>query len=118
MVGPRVRTAFLALAMWAVLFAPGAAVDDLAGRAPTVDADRVAAAVIAPTFGSDGVVVAKSCRADDVDRPDCEIPPATASRASALHASDGVESIAASEADHRSDETAGALTSTRGPPAN
>lgn len=62
-----VRIALLTLAAWAVVFAPGAAG---AGGAESVaaSADDVAAAVVAPTFGPDGVVLARAVRdsADDL----------------------------------------------------
>ncbi len=61
------RAALLALAAWAVLFAPGAARID-AGDTSPLDADRVAASIVAPTFGPDGVVLSRTVRAleDDV----------------------------------------------------
>ena len=71
MAGRSIRVAFLALAAWAMLFAPGAAAEDPGPGAERVSPERVAAAIIAPTFGSDGVVAARSCRDDDVSHVDC-----------------------------------------------
>lgn len=74
MVTRSVRIALLALAAWAVLFAPGAA-SDLGVAQVAASADDVAAAIIAPTFGPDGVVLARTMRdsaddlADDVVDP-------------------------------------------------
>lgn len=60
-----VRSVCLLAAAWAVLFAPGAFTD----HGATIDvqraADRLAASVIAPTFGSELFVAARPCRTDD-----------------------------------------------------
>ncbi len=70
-----IRIAFLALASWAMLFAPGAAAQADGGAAPEIDPEHVAAAVIAPTFGADGVVVAaRSCREDGDPQVDATAP--------------------------------------------
>jgi hypothetical protein len=71
MAGRSIRMAFLALATWAVLFAPGAAAADAGAGVDRVSSERVAAAIMAPTFGSDGVVMARSCRDDDNVQLDC-----------------------------------------------
>lgn len=71
MAGRSIRMAFLALATWAVLFAPGAAAADTGTGVDRVSPDHVAAAIMAPTFGSDGVVMARSCRDDDSVQLDC-----------------------------------------------
>lgn len=76
MAGRPIRTAILALATWAVLFAPGAAADGVAAGAGPVSADEVAAAVMAPTLGDDGGVLSRSCRDDTPSRPG----PSTAGR--------------------------------------
>ena len=64
MIGRTVRVVCLAMAAWALLFAPGAAAADTTGAPGEPDAsrsNRVAAAVLAPTFDSDSV--ARSVRA-------------------------------------------------------
>ncbi|MDE0804087.1 MAG: hypothetical protein OSA99_12275 [Acidimicrobiales bacterium] len=67
MVSRSVRVALLAIAAWAVVFAPGAAGAGAPDAAP-VSADDVAAAIVAPTFGPDGVVLGRTVRhsADDL----------------------------------------------------
>lgn len=56
MFGRSVRVACLAIAAWAVLFAPGAAGTGVSTDAPGASrADQVAAAVLAPTFEVDSV---------------------------------------------------------------
>ncbi|WP_436795185.1 hypothetical protein [Actinospongicola halichondriae] len=64
MVGRSVRIAFLTLAAWAVLFAPGAAASEGGGDPAVVEPDQVASAMVAPTFGPDGVVIARTRRPD------------------------------------------------------
>ncbi len=58
------RVAVLALAAWAVLFAPGAA-----GASTTLpDPDDIAASIVAPTFGPDGLVLGRPNRdVEDLD---------------------------------------------------
>jgi len=70
MVGRSLRVAFLALAAWAVLFAPAAA-SEHGGQATRMDPDRVAPAVLAPTFGPGGAVLAGSVRVADRLPSDC-----------------------------------------------
>ena len=55
MIGRWLRVACLAMAAWALLFAPGAAGAEPAGASDASRGDRVAAAVLAPTFESDSV---------------------------------------------------------------
>jgi len=71
MAGRSIRMALLTLATWALLFAPGAAAEEAEAGAEPVSSERVAAAVMAPTFGSDGVVIARGCRDDDTVQQDC-----------------------------------------------
>lgn len=73
MTGRPIRVALSALAIWAVLFAPGAVADDAGAGSGPVNPDRVAAAIVAPTFGSDGIVMARSCRDDGPVRQDCAL---------------------------------------------
>lgn len=73
MTGRPIRIALSALAIWAVLFAPGAVADDAGAGSGPVNPDRVAAAIVAPTFGSDGIVMARSCRDDGPVRQDCAL---------------------------------------------
>ena len=65
MFGRAARVACLAFAAWALLFAPGAAIEDVRTTGTVVPEDRVAAAVLAPTFGADSFVASRICRTDD-----------------------------------------------------
>ena len=62
MVGRSGRWVLLALATLAVLFAPGAAAEGSGDDLEPVSSERVAASIIAPTFGGDGLVMARSGR--------------------------------------------------------
>ncbi len=112
--GSSVRVVLLTLAAWAVLFAPGAAADSgTDGAAP--DPDRVASAIVAPTFGPDGVVVARPCRHDHEPTRVCpdldDRGPAVADAGQGdLGAADAFRSSA-----HRSNERTGSVA-TRAPP--
>lgn len=69
MVSRSVRIALLTLAAWAIVFAPGAA--GTGGSEPArASADDVAAAVVAPTFGPDGIVLARTLRDSTDDLAD------------------------------------------------
>lgn len=62
MTGPSMRIALLAMAAWAVLFAPGAAAADSGAGIGLTHHERVGVAMIAPTFGTDSVIATRSCR--------------------------------------------------------
>lgn len=68
MISRSVRIALLGLAAWAIVFAPAAAIP---GAAAPIEAspEDVAAAIVAPTFGPDGMVLARTARhtVDDLD---------------------------------------------------
>ena len=73
MVGRPVRTLCLVTAAWAMLFAPGAIRGDTSAAEVAEDANRLAAAVIAPTFSADGLHAARPCRTDDVRADVCDV---------------------------------------------
>lgn len=73
MSGRFVRTLCLVTAAWAVLFAPGAFRGDTSAVEVAQDANRLAAAVIAPTFSADGLHAARPCRTDDVRAEVCDV---------------------------------------------
>lgn len=52
------RVAVLAIAAWALLFAPGAA----GASTALPDLDDIAASIVAPTFGPDGLLLARPSR--------------------------------------------------------
>lgn len=67
MLGRSVRVVCLAVAAWALLFAPGAAGADATDAPGASRADRVAAAVLAPTFQVDSVARAPRACMDSVE---------------------------------------------------
>ena len=73
MVGRFLRTLCLVTAAWAMLFAPGAFRGDTSAAEVAQDANRLAAAVIAPTFSADGLQSARPCRDGDVRADMCDV---------------------------------------------
>ncbi len=73
MVGRSARTLCLVVAVWAVLFAPGAFRGDSAAADSGRDLDGLGAAVIAPTFSTDGLHVARPCRAGETQVDVCDV---------------------------------------------
>lgn len=56
------RIACLAVATWALMFAPGAVIEDVRSAGSSVTGDQVAGAVLAPTFGAESFVDGRPCR--------------------------------------------------------
>lgn len=73
MFGRTVRTLCLVVAVWAVLFAPGAFRGDGAAADVGRDLNGLGAAVIAPTFSADGLHAARPCRAGDTHADVCDV---------------------------------------------
>lgn len=85
MFGSAARTVWLVVAAWALLFAPGAARDDAHATGDHRSGERVAAAVIAPTFGSDSLLTGRPCHMGADRSPDlCQVDAAAPVMASPL----------------------------------
>lgn len=108
------RNICLVVAIWAVLFAPGALQADTGttdAGAPE-DAGRVAAAVIAPTFTADGLVAARSDGTSGLADADADLPVGSVPPVAAL-----VTAIGFSTALHRSSTNQPQLTLLRSDPS-
>lgn len=101
-----VRSTVLLLAVWAVLFAPGA-VGDAASGWLIGDTDDLGAAVIAPTFDPAGLIVARPCQDDDPGEHQCDDlagpPPTLVPVAAVASLSTPLETAGATESLARAD---------------
>lgn len=84
MFGRSARTLCLVVAVWAVLFAPGAFRTDSAAADVGRDLDGLGAAVIAPTFSTDGLHVARPCGAGETPVDVCDVESGAAHGAVAM----------------------------------
>lgn len=119
MLGRSVRVACLAIAAWALLFAPGAAGADAMDGSGASRADQVAAAVLAPTFQVDSI--ARSPRACTQSVEDERVGSDAASAHVTWDDDDVVPGATAATRHHLpspAESTARACVSLRGPPAS
>lgn len=73
MLGRSIRSFCLVVAVWALLFAPGAFRGDTGSAEVVEETNRLAAAVIAPTFSADGLHVARPCEVGDAQTDMCDV---------------------------------------------
>ena len=112
-----IRHALLVLAAWAVLFAPGTAAGQTDEQAP-IGADDVALAMIAPTFGTDGIVAARTCRTTDTFPTGCPTSAGDVVLPPALSGSHVVVAIGRHDVPAARGDEARRSAPTRAPPSN